>query len=91
MELSPEDIRKDKGKIIPNNFIVYIFFEDGCHICSPYTTEIEDLCDVCKKEIGKTTIDEWLQVKAIMANHDFPDMETARNVICPGVDPALID
>lgn len=30
MELSPEDIRKDKGKIIPEKFIVYIFFEDFC-------------------------------------------------------------
>ena len=45
MELSPEDIRKDNGKVIPNNFIVYIFFEDFCQTCNPYTTEIIDLCD----------------------------------------------
>ena len=36
MELSPEDIRKDKNKIIPEDFIVYIFFEDVCDLCNPY-------------------------------------------------------
>ena len=30
MELSPEDIRKDKNKIIPADFMVYIFFDDIC-------------------------------------------------------------
>jgi len=30
MELSPEDIRKDKGKILPADFVVYIKFEDFC-------------------------------------------------------------
>ena len=30
MELSPEDIRKDKGKVIPRDFIVYIHFDDFC-------------------------------------------------------------
>ena len=45
MELSPEDIRKDKGKIIPEDFIIYIHFDDVCNVCSPYETEIEDLCD----------------------------------------------
>ena len=45
MELSPEDIRKDNGKVVPTNFIVYIFFEDFCQTCNPYTTEIIDLCD----------------------------------------------
>jgi len=24
MELSPEDVRKDKGKIIPNDFVIYL-------------------------------------------------------------------
>ena len=63
MELSPEDIRKDNGKIIPNDFIVYIFFEDFCSTCNPYLTEIEDLCDMCKQEIGEQTLQEWLLVK----------------------------
>ena len=52
MELSPEDIRKDKGKIIPDDFIVYIFFEDFCNRCSPFDTEINDLCEKCTNEIG---------------------------------------
>ena len=52
MELSPEDIRKDKGKIIPDDFIVYIFFEDFCNRCSPFDTEIHDLCEKCTNEIG---------------------------------------
>ena len=49
MELSPEDIRKDKNKIIPEDFIIYIHFEDFCEVCNPYETEIEDLCEGCKK------------------------------------------
>ena len=77
MELSPEDIRKDKGKVIPNNFIVYIFFEEFCNTCNPYTTEIVDLCDKCKHEIGEDTIKEWLTVKDIMDNHNFPGIEEA--------------
>ena len=89
MELSPEDIRKDKGKVIPNNFIVYIFFEDFCPKCNPYETEIADLCDACKNEIGEDTIKEWLLVKEIIDNHDFPDLERGRNLL-PGVDPALM-
>jgi len=44
MELSPEDIRKDKGKILPPDFKIYIKFEDFCQKCNSYTTEIEDLC-----------------------------------------------
>jgi hypothetical protein len=44
MELSPEDIRKDKNKIIPEDLIVYIHFEDFCNVCNPYETELEDLC-----------------------------------------------
>ena len=30
MELSPEDIRKDRGRILPNDFKVFIFFDDYC-------------------------------------------------------------
>ena len=48
MELSPEDIRKDKNKVIPEDFIVYIHFENVCNNCDPYQTEIEDLCQGCK-------------------------------------------
>lgn len=89
-ELSPEDIRKDKGKILPNDFIVHIFFEDYCNVCSPYETEIKDLCDKCKKIIGEETINEWLQVKEILDTHDFPNKEAGRRLM-PNVDQDLID
>lgn len=63
MELSPEDIRKDKNKIIPADFMVYIFFEDICDTCNPYETELEDLCDECIRVIGDDTLNEWRSVK----------------------------
>ncbi len=66
MELSPEDIRKDKDKIIPKDFIVYIHFDDVCTKCSPYETEIEDLCNQCKQSIGEETLNEWRTVKQIL-------------------------
>jgi hypothetical protein len=47
MELSPEDVRKDKGKIIPNDFVIYLQFEDFCQDCNPHKTEIADLCPAC--------------------------------------------
>ena len=72
MELSPEDIRKDKNKIIPADFIIYIFFEDICSQCNPYRTELEDLCESCVNTIGEETLNEWRSVKEVMANHDFP-------------------
>lgn len=53
MNLSPEDIRKDKGKVLPHDFTIYVFFEDFCKTCNSYDTEIEDLCDTCKHEIGE--------------------------------------
>ena len=89
MELSPEDIRKDKGKIIPPDFIVYIHFDDICTRCSPYETEIEDLCDNCKLEIGEETLDEWRHVKQIMQAHDFPSAQLAHQML-PNVDPDLL-
>lgn len=90
MELSPEDIRKDKNKVIPEDFIVYIHFEDFCSVCNPYETELEDLCEACVNEIGEETLDEWRSVKQIMQQHDFPDAETARNHYLRNVDPALL-
>ena len=89
MELSPEDIRKDKGKIIPSDFIVYIHFEDFCTRCNPYETELEDLCSGCKEIIGEDTLNEWRLVKNIMENHDFPNAEIAHNML-PNVDPELM-
>ena len=74
MELSPEDIRKDKGKILPPDFKIYIFFEDFCQKCSPYETEIADLCDMCKNELGKDTIQQWFDVKEIADAHNYPSI-----------------
>jgi hypothetical protein len=85
MELSPEDIRKDKGKIISNDFKIYIFFDDFCTKCSPYKTEIEDLCQMCKDEIGPETLQQWRDVKEICDNHDFPDMQKGKELL-PNVD-----
>lgn len=90
MELSPEDIRKDKNKIIPQDFIIYIHFEDICKTCNPYETEIEDLCDSCKFEIGEATLNEWRLVKQVMSQHDFPSEEVAHQLL-PNVDPALME
>ena len=63
MELSPEDIRKDKGKIIPNDFVIYLQFEDFCSVCNPHKTEIVDLCHTCVKELGPEIICQWEEVK----------------------------
>jgi hypothetical protein len=57
MQLSPEDIRKDKGKILNKEFKIFIFCEDFCDNCDPYRTEISDLCPNCKQELGTETID----------------------------------
>lgn len=58
-------------------------------MCSPYKTEIEDLCDNCKTTIGEETLNEWRAVKQIMANHDFPSAEVAAQML-PNVDPELL-
>ena len=89
MELSPEDIRKDNNKIVPEDFIVYIHLEDFCNVCDPYETEIEDLCNECKQVIGEFTLNEWREVKQIFDNHDFPSEELGHRML-PNVDPALL-
>lgn len=55
MELSPEDIRKDKGKILPKDFTVYLWFEDYCREgCAKLRTmDLHKLCSACKKIIGE--------------------------------------
>lgn len=88
MELSPEDIRKDKGKTIPNDFKVYIFFDNFCDKCKPESTEIEDMCDTCKTEIGPSLLNDWIEVRNIIYEHDNPDREIAEKLL-PGVDPVL--
>ena len=47
MELSPQSICDDKGEKLPNDFIIYIFFEDYCKKCDPMTTQVLDLCEDC--------------------------------------------
>lgn len=59
MELSPEDIRKDKGSVLPNDFKITIFFDDFCDNCNPETTEIMDLCPNCTAVLGETEIRDW--------------------------------
>lgn len=84
MQLSPEDIRKDKGKILPKDFLIYIFFDDFCFDCNHYTTEIADLCPKCVKELGPDIIDQWTEVKSITDKHFFPTQEMGRKML-PGV------
>lgn len=90
MELSPEDIRKDKGKVIPPDFIVYIHFDDFCDQCNPYETEIEDLCIKCKSVIGEETLNEWREVKRIFDEHEFPTKEQAKQML-PDFDQELLE
>ena len=78
MELSPEDIRKDKGKILPPDFKIYIKFEDFCEKCNPHTTEIENLCQTCGKELGEKTIDQWKEVKQITSEHSYPSLQQGK-------------
>ena len=75
MELSPEDVRKDKGKIIPNDFVIYLQFEDFCDVCNPHKTEIDELCLKCTQELGPDIINSWLCVKSITDAHSFPTLE----------------
>lgn len=88
MELSPEDIRKDKGKILPQDFKIFIFFDNFCTICSPDKTEIEDLCPMCKKELGPGLLTEWMGVRDIIYKHDYPGRKEAEQMLS-GVDPEL--
>ena len=88
MELSPEDIRKDKGKILPQDFKIYIFFDNFCETCRPEKTEIEDLCANCKLELGPSIIQEWITVRDIIYKHDYPGRDKAE-ILLRGVDQEL--
>lgn len=88
MELSPEDIRKDKGKILPQDFKIYIFFDNFCDTCRPEKTEIEDLCTACKQELGPSIIHEWITVRDIIYKHDYPNRSDAEKMLF-GVNPEL--
>lgn len=90
MELSPEDIRKDKGKVLPNDFKVYIFFDDFCTKCSPLHTEMKDLCETCKLELGDHLLHEWNSVHDIINRHTYPKKEEAEKLL-PNVDPDLLE
>ena len=85
MQLSPEDIRKDKGKILDNEFKIYIFFDDFCFDCNPHRTEIDELCPKCAKELGPSIIQDWKDVKKIIDEHYFPSVADGRKML-PGVD-----
>jgi hypothetical protein len=81
MELSPEDIRKDKGSIIPNDFKITIFFDDFCKKCHPETTEIEELCETCKQQLGPEEIEDWIKTREILKKHDFPNRQQAEHAL----------
>ena len=61
MELSPEKLRRSNN--LPDNFIVYIFFEDFCLQCNPQETEVQDLCDKCKHQMGEEVVKEWIYLR----------------------------
>ena len=84
MHVSPEDVRK--SNILQDDFLVYIFFEDDCSKCSPYATEIKDLCEKCKKNIGPDIINQWNQVKSITDAHIYPTIEQGHQLL-HSVDP----
>ena len=90
MQLSPEDIRKDKGKILNKEFKIFIFCEDFCNICDPYVTEIDELCAACRQALGTETIEQWTICKTILDNHTFPTVEEGRKML-PGVPQQRID
>lgn len=90
MQLSPEDIRKDKGKMIPEDFKVYVFFDDFCIDCNPHRTEIEELCEKCRHELGPDIISQWREVKQLTDHHDFPSVEQGRKLLA-GVSQQKID
>ncbi len=67
---------------------MFITFRDFCETCNPYTTEIVDLCEMCKNELGPKTIQDWSEVKEICDCHFYPTVEQSREFL-PGVDPVL--
>lgn len=90
MQLSPEDIRKDNGKILDRDFKIYIFFDDFCFDCSPHRTEIDDLCDKCSNVLGEETINKWKEVKQICDKHFYPTVKQGREMLS-GVPQERID
>lgn len=71
MELSPEDIRKDKGKVLSPDFTVYLWFEDYCtNGCSRLRTlDTSKLCTVCKPLIGEDVIQQFESMRKVLDNH----------------------
>jgi len=67
---------------------MYIIFSDFCDKCNPYRTEIADMCEICKNELGPDIIQQWCEVKEIRDCHFFPTLEQSREFL-PGVDPIL--
>lgn len=83
MELSPEDIRKDKNSILPQDFSITIFFDDFCTTCNSERTPILELCDACKQQLGEAEINDWLRTTEILHAHDFPDRITCQKILKP--------
>lgn len=91
MELSPEDIRKDKGKILPKDFTVYLWFEDYCREgCAKLRTmDLHKLCSACKKIIGEQQLQHWHEVKSILEKHEYPTIEQGRRLLA-NVDDMML-
>jgi hypothetical protein len=66
MELSPEDIRKDKDRILPKDFKITIFFDDFCTVCNSEVTKIAELCETCQHTMGQTEINDWIRTTEIL-------------------------
>lgn len=56
MELSPEDIRKDKDKKLARDFKLKLYFRDFCKQCNSISTPIDNLCGACIAEMGQATV-----------------------------------
>ena len=56
-EISPEKVKKKK--ILPDDFMMYIWLEDFCKVCDPYKTTLDELCKECISELGTNELFRW--------------------------------
>jgi len=69
------------NKIILPDFKINLFFDDFCLDCNPHTTELVDLCEKCKNELGPTILQQWAEVKSICDDHTYPKVEQGRKML----------
>ena len=73
LELSPQSICKDEGKTIPNDFMIFIFFEDYCAKCDPETTKVLDLCENCMDQLEMDVLKDWIAMNQQMVTYEDPN------------------